>query len=91
MYGVVLINILVLQLGPPQTKIPGSAPDYMQRKNRAATEEGGKMDEQKLPNGDVKKSKKHRENITRTVRKMCLAVARVLIMTFLLQRWIKTE
>ena len=27
----------------------------------------------------------------RTVRKMCLAVARVLIMTFLLQRWIKTE
>ena len=63
----------------------------MQRKNRAATEEGGKMDEQKLPNGDVKKSKKHRENITRIVRKMCLAVARVLIMTFLLQRWIKTE
>ena len=37
----------------------------MQRKNGAATEEGGKINEQKLPNGDVKKSKKkHRENIT---------------------------
>ena len=64
----------------------------MQRKNRATTEEGGKMDEQKLPNGDVKKSKKkHLKMSLRTIRKMCLAIARVLIMTFLLQRWIKTE
>jgi len=35
----------------------------------AATEEGGKADEQKLPNGDVKKSKKkHKENNTESTK-----------------------
>jgi hypothetical protein len=35
----------------------------------AATEEGGKADEQKLPNGDVEKSKKkHKENNTESTK-----------------------
>ena len=45
----------------------------MQRKNGAATEEGGKINEQKLPNGDVKKSKKkHRENVTQNSKEKFL-------------------
>ena len=64
----------------------------MQRKNGVAIEEGGKMDEQKLPNGDVKKTRRSTEKVSlRTVRRMCLAIATVLIMSFLLQRWIKTK
>ena len=42
----------------------------MQRKNGAAIEEGGKMDEQKLPNGDVKKTRRSTEKISlRIVRR----------------------